>query len=73
VAAAPCGGRRLTDGYVGHGGGAYNLDVQTGVLTSFGPVGLSEGMEGLTFDPEPASLALACAFARRARRTAPIQ
>ena len=49
--------------YVADGGGAgtdslYTLDVVTGQLTLMGSTGLSQGLAGLEFIPEPATLLL---------------
>ncbi len=59
----------VADGDDGGTDHLYSLNSQTGVLIDIGPTGLVNGLAGLTFLPEPASIALmavaATFFARR--------
>jgi DNA-binding beta-propeller fold protein YncE len=51
----------VADGGTGGQGALFTLDVETGVLTEIGPLGLASGLSGLAVVPEPSALALGVA------------
>jgi DNA-binding beta-propeller fold protein YncE len=48
----------VADGFTAGTDLLFTLDVNTGILTEVGPTGLANGLAGLEFVPEPATLAL---------------